>query len=64
MTTFESRDDVLDRLISPERTTGGIGHGAWAWARFLERLDQAGYAIVKKPTLLEHGKPGSHATRV
>lgn len=31
---------------------------AWWWARFLEALDAAGYAIVRKPELLHVGVPG------
>jgi len=29
----------------------------WAWARFLAALDKAGYAIVRKPQLLDRGRP-------
>lgn len=30
---------------------------AWAWARLLTMLDKAGYAIVRKPSLIERGRP-------
>ena len=29
----------------------------WAWARLLEALDKAGYAVVKKPVLTDKGLP-------
>jgi hypothetical protein len=30
---------------------------AWFWARLIEALDRAGYAIVKKPEILGRGGP-------
>lgn len=30
---------------------------AWHWAQFLKALDAAGYAIVRKPELLDRGIP-------
>lgn len=32
-------------------------YDVWLWACFLVALDQAGYAIVKKPELLGKGLP-------
>lgn len=32
-------------------------YAAWFWAQLLIALDEAGYAIVKKPALLDKGKP-------
>jgi len=29
----------------------------WEWGEFLARLDKAGYAIVRKPELLDKGLP-------
>lgn len=32
-------------------------HELWQWRHFLERLDKAGYAVVKKPGLRDVGVP-------
>lgn len=32
-------------------------YDAWWWARFLEALDRAGWALVRKPELRDVGNP-------
>jgi hypothetical protein len=32
-------------------------YSTWWWPQFLKALDRAGYAVVKKPELLEKGRP-------
>jgi len=33
-----------------------MSYAAWWWAKFVKALDEAGYAIVKKPELKDKGK--------
>lgn len=35
----------------------GESREQWEWGELLARLDQAGYAIVRKPELLDKGLP-------
>lgn len=57
MPTFESRDDAISKLVSPERSVGAAGWNAWRWEKLVRDLDQAGYIIMRKPRLMEKGKP-------
>lgn len=56
VTTFDSRADVIQRLVSAERTVAGAWD-KWMWAKLLDDLDRAGFVLVKKPELRDRGLP-------
>jgi hypothetical protein len=40
----------------PEPRDAAAAYEAWVWPRFLRALDEAGYAVIKKPDLRHVGK--------
>lgn len=56
MPTFESREDAISRLVSPERSQGAAGWQAWRWEALVRELDEAGFVIIRKPSLVDVGK--------
>jgi hypothetical protein len=50
---FRDREDVIDRLVNAN--AAGRGYEPWAWRAILAELDRAGYAVVRKPELIDRG---------
>lgn len=51
---FRDREHVIEKLVNAEAE--GRGYEPWAWREFLERLDAAGYRVVRKPELIDRGR--------
>lgn len=59
MPKFRNREHVIDKLVNS--AAGNKQYEGWAWGRFLDALDAAGFAVVGKPELLDKPKPTPHA---